>query len=67
MPPMFWCEECQCAYPHGPEGPGAALEAHTAARHGGHTPNDVPTITGRHVVISLLALAGLAWARRFLG
>lgn len=65
---MFWCDVCKCAYPHGPEGPGAALEAHNAARHGGNSPDEgVRPITGRQVMIGLVVLALLSWAMRFLG
>ncbi|MFI5864691.1 hypothetical protein [Streptomyces sp. NPDC051546] len=63
---MFWCDVCRCAYPHGPEGPGAALDAHNTARHGGDSPADgVRPITGRQVVIGLLVLVLLAWVARF--
>ncbi|WP_326615343.1 hypothetical protein OG949_41280 (plasmid) [Streptomyces scopuliridis] len=65
---MFWCDVCKCAYPHGPEGPSTALEAHAAAQHGGDSPDDdgVRTITGRQVVITFLALVILAWAGRYI-
>lgn len=62
---MFWCAVCKCAYPHGPEGPGAALEAHSAAQHGGGSPSDgARTITGGQVVIGLVVLVVLAWVMR---
>jgi hypothetical protein len=65
---MFWCDECECAYPHGPEGPGAALRAHVARRHGGNSPDDgARPITGRQVVIALLVLAALGLAGRIFG
>ncbi|MDF3303307.1 hypothetical protein [Streptomyces tropicalis] len=64
---MFWCDVCKCAYPHGPEGPGTALEAHNTAQHGGSSPADgVRPITGGQVVIGLLVLVILALAARHL-
>ncbi|WP_331732999.1 hypothetical protein OG613_48020 (plasmid) [Streptomyces sp. NBC_00015] len=63
---MFWCDVCKCAYPHGPEGPGAAFEAHSATQHAGNSPAEgVRQITGRQVVIGLLILVAVAWAARF--
>lgn len=67
MAPMYWCEKCDCAYPHGPEGPSAALQEH-ATKHHPHTPaTGPPNITGRHVALGLLTLAALAWISRHLG
>ncbi|MFI7278516.1 hypothetical protein [Streptomyces sp. NPDC049879] len=66
---MFWCPTCKCAYPHGPEGPAVALEAHTEARHDGDRSPEggVRPITGRQVVIAFVALVVLAWAARAFG
>jgi hypothetical protein len=62
---MFWCDECECSYPHGPEGPGKALSAHVAERHGGGSPDE--GITGRQVLIAFAALVVLSWLSRGCG
>ena len=65
---MFWCDVCNCAYPHGQEGPSTALEAHTAAQHrNGFPSNGARPITGRQVVIVLLILAALTLVRHLFG
>lgn len=65
---MFWCDECQCSYPHGQEGPGKALQAHVDERHGGDSPDgEASPITGRQVVIAVLVLAALGLAGKWFG
>lgn len=60
---MFWCETCRCAYPHGPEGPGAAHQAHVEAVHAPASPGP-REITGRHVLLGLVAAVGISGAMR---
>jgi hypothetical protein len=60
---MFWCETCQCAYPHGAEGPGPAYQAHVAASHAPVSAGP-REITGRHVLYGLAAAVGISAALR---
>ena len=65
---MYWCDVCECAYPHGREGPSAALKAHVDANHGSQShEGDKAPITGRQVVIGLVGLVVAAWGARLFG
>ncbi|MFJ4702783.1 hypothetical protein ACIP5N_31985 [Streptomyces sp. NPDC088768] len=64
---MYWCKHCDCAYPHGTEGPSEALRKHIRDHHAPPPETGPPVITGWHIVIGLFVLAALAWIGRHIG
>ncbi|OEJ20891.1 hypothetical protein [Streptomyces subrutilus] len=75
MASTYWCGVCRTTYPIGPEGRDAVRDMHRRENHGGGVPEgerfdpDGPDgiLTGRHVLLGLVALVMLAVAARAFG